>query len=367
MKSMKIKQLSVDGNIEVMENLLRQGGLDVDISEFVLLIHRDLLTKERLDTIRDLRRIEDTPKNRFQYVVFPPGLFHYKMACTSILVTKPGFRRMHDVVHHELRAAILKCWLTEASSSGSAVTSLKECADSKPEWDLIVKMSRDIVRKYVATTEGLSESCAKPEGERDQQYENQALRNQDYLLYVDLCNAINDGDVGHVEASFIPWIYTFSSTGKHKYASQLVRFVRNLHNIYPADLSHIIWMNILCNPTGKLNVIYTGSGPNKNMDYICKQSPLIEVFQSCHVIVKKAFQLTHRTLKHAPPDMTTTIERLCTHMQSSGLCEFCCGRTVEQEIMDNIARGLEVVHAKRVVLPVEEEAHEIEATDLEVH
>ncbi|KAH8978759.1 hypothetical protein EDB86DRAFT_3067231 [Lactarius hatsudake] len=205
-------------------------------------------------------------------------------------------------------------------------------------------MSRDIVRKYVATTEGLSESCAKPEGERDQQYENQALRNQDYLLYVDLCNAINDGDVGHVEASFIPWIYTFSSTGKHKYASQLVRFVRNLHNIYPADLSHIIWMNILCNPTGKLNV-----------------------FQSCHVIVKKAFQLTHRTLKHAPPDMTTTIERLCTHMQSSGLCEFCCGRTVEQEIMDNIARGLEVVHAKRVVLPVEEEAHEIEAADLEVH
>ncbi|KAH8978758.1 hypothetical protein EDB86DRAFT_2815527, partial [Lactarius hatsudake] len=97
MKSMKIKQLSVDGNIEVMENLLRQGGLgdptepgfnthgDVDISEFVLLIHGDLLTKERLDTIRDLRQIEDTPKNRFQYVVFPPGLFHYKMACVNAL------------------------------------------------------------------------------------------------------------------------------------------------------------------------------------------------------------------------------------------------------------------------------------------
>ena len=136
MRSMKIKQSTVDGNIEVMENLLRQGGLgdptdpnfetsgDVDMSEFVLLVHGDLLTKERLDTVRDSRRIKDTPKNQFQYVVFVPGLFHYKMACvdalwqmylqgkdgwedvnssfqhtgilrlqeTGILTTKPGFR-----------------------------------------------------------------------------------------------------------------------------------------------------------------------------------------------------------------------------------------------------------------------------------
>ncbi|KAH9028297.1 hypothetical protein EDB85DRAFT_1867922, partial [Lactarius pseudohatsudake] len=97
MRSMKIKQSSVDGNIEVMENLLQQGGLgdatepgfstsgNVDISEFVLFIHGDLLTKERLDTIRDSRRIEDTPKNRFQFVVFLLGLFHYKMACVDAL------------------------------------------------------------------------------------------------------------------------------------------------------------------------------------------------------------------------------------------------------------------------------------------
>ena len=49
-RSMKIKQSSVDGNVEGMENLLCQGGLgdpmepdfesscDVDISEFVLLV-----------------------------------------------------------------------------------------------------------------------------------------------------------------------------------------------------------------------------------------------------------------------------------------------------------------------------------------
>ncbi|KAH9068260.1 hypothetical protein EDB83DRAFT_2222816, partial [Lactarius deliciosus] len=97
MRSMNIKQSSVDGNIEVMENLLQQGGLgdatepgfstsgNVDISEFVLFVHGDLLMKEHLDTIKDSRRIEDTPKNRFQYVVFLLGLFHYKMACVDAL------------------------------------------------------------------------------------------------------------------------------------------------------------------------------------------------------------------------------------------------------------------------------------------
>ncbi|KAH8976432.1 hypothetical protein EDB92DRAFT_1938755 [Lactarius akahatsu] len=400
-----------------MENLLRQGGLgdpteldfesngDVDISDFVLLVHGDLLTKERLDTVRDSRSlINNTPKNRFQFVVFVLGLFHYKMACvdalwrtylqvkegredvnstyqhvgilrpreTGLMMTKPGFRQMHNVVHHELRAVILECWRKESSrlvSADSESASLKAFAETKPNWELIVKISEDIVRKYVATTGGLRQSRAKPESERDQQFENQALQNRDYLLYVDLCNAINVGDVGRVEASFLHWIYVFRATGKHKYASQLARYLKNLHEVYPPELSQIVRMNMLCNPTGKPNafrpvdwlvernnlymkVIYARSGPNRTMDYICQQSPLIEVFRSCHVI-------------HTPPDMTVTIERLREHLQSTGCCEFQKGRVVEREVMDSIIKGLQTVHAKKPVQP--EETHEVEASDLEAH
>jgi hypothetical protein len=84
--------------------------------------------------------------------------------------------------------------------------------------------------------EGLIKSCAEPESERDQQFENQSLRNCDYLLYINLCNAMNVGDVGRVEVSFLHWIYIFSATGKHKYASQLARFLKNLHEVYPPEL-----------------------------------------------------------------------------------------------------------------------------------
>jgi hypothetical protein len=64
-RSMNIKESMPDGNIEVMESLLRQGGIrepedkrfdpenDVDMSEHILLIHGDLLTKERLDAVQD--------------------------------------------------------------------------------------------------------------------------------------------------------------------------------------------------------------------------------------------------------------------------------------------------------------------------
>jgi hypothetical protein len=81
---------------------------------------------------------------------------------------------------------------------------------------------------------------------------------------------MNTGDIGRVEASFLPWIYIFCATGKHKYASQVARFLKSLHEVYPPALrcvphvcsiwhahsraySHIIRMNLLCNPTGKPN------------------------------------------------------------------------------------------------------------------
>ncbi|KAI9457457.1 hypothetical protein BJY52DRAFT_1120356 [Lactarius psammicola] len=405
------------------------------MSAFMLLIHGDLLMKEQLDTIRDSRRIEDTPKNRFQFVVFLLGLFHYKMACvdtlwrtyllqegrgdlnstyqhvgilrlreTGIMTTKPGFRQMHDVVHHELHATILECWWREVSARNPGnMESLEVFAESKPDWDLVVKISEDIVWKYVAIGEDISQSHTRPDDERDQQFENQTLQNRDYLLYVDLCNAINLGDIGRVEASFLPWIYIFSATGKHKYTSQLARFMTNLHEVYPPALrqasyvqkrvvqdahlrnhSNIVRMNLLCNLTGRPNafhpvdwlvernnlytkVIYSGSGPNCTIEYICKQSLLIEVFRSCHTMVESAFQLTHCTLKHTPPDMTVTIERLRAYMQSLGTCEFQPGRVVEREILDNITKGLQVVHAKKTVLPVDEETCDIVATDLEAH
>lgn len=116
------------------------------------------------------------------------------------------------------------------------MASLKAFAETKPGWELIEKMSEDIICKYIATMEGLLQVHRNLASERDQQFENQALWNCDFLLYVDLCDVINVGDVGCMEVSFLHWIYIFLSTGKHKYTLQLAIFLQNLHDIYPLDL-----------------------------------------------------------------------------------------------------------------------------------
>jgi hypothetical protein len=238
------------------------------MSEHVLLVHGDLLTKEWLDTVQDSRSIEATPKRCFQYVIFLPGLFHFKMACADALWrtwvqskdswidknslfqhigilrpddtgkfgTNPGFRRMHDVIHHDIWASILDCWWLEAKVRDSNWASLKDFARSKPSWDLIVEMSESIVEKYVTTTPVISKVRNKTGKERDKIFENQTLRNHDELLYLELSHAMNAGDIGRVEATFLSWIYMFKATGKHKYGSQMLQFMIKMRDVYDIDL-----------------------------------------------------------------------------------------------------------------------------------
>jgi hypothetical protein len=240
------------------------------MTKHVVLVHGDFLTKERLDTVHNSRWIEYTPKNRFQYVIFLPGLFHYKMACadalwhthiqpkeghddenslyqhigilrpdeTGKMVSKAGFRHVHDVLHHDVWASMLDCWRIEVHHQNMACATLEKFAESEPTWDVIITMSHTIVQKYVATTDGLDAARSKPVGQRDKQFKNQTLCNQDELLYIDLCQAMNTGDIRRVEASFLPWIYIFKAISKHKYSSQISRFLNNLQFNWPESLRY---------------------------------------------------------------------------------------------------------------------------------
>ncbi|KAG2046240.1 hypothetical protein BDR06DRAFT_985654 [Suillus hirtellus] len=357
------------------------------MSEHVIVVHGDLLIKERLDIACESCCIEDTPKNHLQFIVFLPGLFHYKMACTDTLWrihvqpkhgrddevgmfkhicilrpselntigSKPGFQQMHDVIHHDLWAAMLDCWHMEVSTHHSQWTSLDKFAESDPKWDDIVEISMVIISKA-------------PSDQRDQAFENQILWNQDELLYVDLCDAMNASDVGRVEASFLPWIYIFKAVGKHKYAVQVSHFCAHLHYGYPEGLQKIIYLNMLCNPTGKAHafLIYSGTGPNHTIDHIINESPLIEVYQNYHITIENAFHLSQCTIRHAPPNMTKTIQKLIHRMVASSPHQFAVGRTTKHVIDDKLADGVMLLQKGAGLLPGNEddEAAQIEADDL---
>jgi len=56
---------------------------------------------------------------------------------TGKFATKPGFRRVHDVIHHDLWALMLDCWQLEAKLQNPAWTTLEAFVAAEPSWDLI--------------------------------------------------------------------------------------------------------------------------------------------------------------------------------------------------------------------------------------
>jgi hypothetical protein len=102
---------------------------------------------------------------------------------------------------------MLDCWQLEAAARNPEWTSLQAFAKAKPSWEAITEMSESIVEKYVTPTDRLSDARDKPGREHDRIFENQTLHNRDELLYLELSHAMNAGDIGQVEVTFLPWIY----------------------------------------------------------------------------------------------------------------------------------------------------------------
>ena len=274
-RAMDINQSSVNGNIEALNDLFHQAGWSggpevapgcINMDEYVVLVHGDLATCERVQSILFSRGEEQTPFRRLQCVVFVFALFHLKMACadaiwkifiapklaredeTSLLkqvaelrpqetgkiASKPGFRRMHEVIQHVGTVSRLDCWRLEAAKRG--FESLEKWAETKPLWGSLDKMAEALVKKYVINENDLESLRHAPGESRDQQYENTLLKDFDFLLYEELTHAMNAGDIGRVETCFFPWSLIFRGCGKHKYATQMLRFLHDVHCVYPERL-----------------------------------------------------------------------------------------------------------------------------------
>jgi hypothetical protein len=215
-----------------------------------------------------MRVIEHSAKNRLGWVVFVPGLFHLKMACTDAFwrihispkkgqgdatgffeyichlrpretgkfATSPGFRCLHDSIHHGTWADVLDCWRLEAAKQG--FNSLDKFAGSNPDWLVIEMLSEGMVREYLPGSD-FQDVRENLDSERDIRFENQALRKQHSLLYLELSHAMNHGDVGRILRVFPYWIAIFTATGKHKYAAHMTQFKTYLDHVYPPRLRYV--------------------------------------------------------------------------------------------------------------------------------
>lgn len=309
LKTLDINPSTVIGNANVLDSIFRQAGIGdksvdprvKDIGEHVILVSGDLLTGDRICSLLESRSVEKTKMQRLDFVVFVMGLFHFKMACadaiwrlfikatkgctdasslieligqihprqTGKFTSNPNFRYMHEIIQDIGTVLRLDCWLQEIKRMSPDLLSLDDFTRSMPTWEDLESIAYHLSKDYIGDTMKTTSQCEQLTEDRDQQNENTMILMQYLLLYKESSYTMNAGDIGWLESTFLPWIWIFNSCGKHKYASELRRYLEDIHFIYPKALrfpsssgpiigilqfsviSKAIRMNILCNPLGK--------------------------------------------------------------------------------------------------------------------
>ncbi|KAG2029197.1 hypothetical protein BDR03DRAFT_881556, partial [Suillus americanus] len=337
------------------------------------------------------RAIESTPWYCLQHVIFIPGLFHLKMASadaiwrtflqhslarvdenalmrdvgilqpkeTGIYGSKPGFRRMHQLITYSGICRRLDCWRVEVKKGVPSHVDLDAFTASELLFDDLLAMADVIAKAYVADHR-LRRMRSKNVTQRDGEYENALLLNKYMLLYEELSFAMNMGDIGRVETCIVAWILIFKATGKHKYATHMSDFLCNVHFVYSDGLWRAVRYHILVNPSGKagsfravdwcmeLNNLYTkvihgGKGPNQTVDRIILESPLVQVYRNLQRVFEENFLHSHLTTQHAIVDMTQTFNKLCRYIEQHSPHEPVLGRKSKHSIPDLYSKGQELI------------------------
>lgn len=94
-------------------------------------------------------------------------------------------------------------------------------------------------------------------------------------------------------------------------------------------------------------MIFGGSFSNYTKERVIAESPLIEVYHSCHANIERNFQLGGLTTRHTPADMKRTYRVLVEYMEQHATNEYQAGRTTSYPIPDVLNKGLTLLlHAQ---------------------
>ncbi|KAG8795698.1 hypothetical protein FRC12_010935 [Ceratobasidium sp. 428] len=387
MRTMNISVSTTHGNAAAIENILEQGGVvKEDLKTHAVLVHGDLGSGEKLWSLQESRGIEDEASDRLQWAVFAPGWLHICMAIADAIrrlffdperprtghpthphsifhlcallrpreigkiSTNPGFRRTHSLIEHLALATISDAWRLVVKARFGV-----ELKEWRPTWEQVVDVSRQVVREYVAPFS--YRPARRPGPTKDLVQDQIRLFNQNALLYLGIRRAARYGDVRRVRDLLPFWVYIWKSTGKHKYAKHITRFLTCLDGGWPDKLSKVVQDNWFANPTGKKDGFrgvdwmierdnyfqkcqYSGSSSNRTLDNLRKESPLIEDYHAVQGIMERNFYLTPPTTRHPPPIMKTSLNVVRTHLEGEKMSSHQSGRTLSSLPVNAFAAGV---------------------------
>ena len=90
-----------------------------------------------------------------------------------------------------------------------------------------------------------------------------------------------------------------------------------------------------------IQVIYGGTGYSHTFQLILKQSPLIEMFRQIHTSMQDHFHLLHRSIRHAPANLKSTLDALGVLLEE-GHTHTIDETRQARKIMDHLREGMRI-------------------------
>lgn len=86
-------------------------------------------------------------------------------------------------------------------------------------------------------------------------------------------------------------------------------------------------------------MINGGKGPNRTVERIILESPLVQVYRNIQMMIEQTFDHTHRSTNHTDPIMTKTFQKLLEKLTLDSPHTIVAGRKTRHEIVDMHDKG----------------------------
>ena len=359
--AMEIDQSSVEGNLEILR-FITARTLVLPATYFdngkKIIVAGDQLTVSRVEAIK--RSVDDdvTAFDRMEWALPALQLFHLQMnLCSLILKTyfgesdKPGslsfyiarlkrkrvseesssYHAANELMRNVFDGMVLRLWQEELGvDSSETLDELGANQDATTMLNQVCTKAEAIRTRYIIRPE----ATRKAHGNANT---NAALFIRDMLVYIELGDAIKQGDVGRIEAVLVPITIMFQAGGTKNYANQLLRLAFDIRHIWTEQRTDAIFSSWLVNTTGKAGgwipsdlyqehnnlftkVRYSAKGSNRTFANMSQDSSVnCRTYGVIKANVTKAFGVSHNSGFHSTVSATKDVRRVVRSLEELGV------------------------------------------------
>ncbi|KAF9016871.1 hypothetical protein BGZ52_005527, partial [Haplosporangium bisporale] len=359
--AMEIDQSSVEGNLEILKFIIA-CTLVLPATYFDngkrIIVGGDQLSVSRVETVKRCVDDDVTAFDRMEWALPALQLFHLQMNLCSLMVKtyfgesdKPGslsfyvarlkrkrisegsssFHAADELLRNVFDGMVLRLWKEELGiDSSKTLDELGANQDTTTMLNQVFTAAEAIRARYLVRPEANRKAYGNANT-------NAALFIRDMLVYIELGDAIKQGDVGRIEAVLMPITVMFQAGGTKNYANLLLRLAFDIRHTWTELRTDAIFSSWLVNTTGKAGgwipsdlyqehnnlytkVRYAAKGSNRTFVNMSQDSSVnCRTYGFIKANVTKAFGVSHNSGFHSTVSAAKDVGRVVQSLEERGV------------------------------------------------